>query len=29
MMGPKAGKVMGAMMGMKKIDIQALKDAAN
>lgn len=28
MTGPKAGKVMGAMMGMKKIDIQALKDAA-
>ena len=28
MMGPKAGQVMGAMMGMKKIDIQALKDAA-
>ena len=26
--GPKADKVMGAMMGMKKIDIQALKDAA-
>lgn len=29
MTGPNAGKVMGAMMGMKKIDIQALKDAAN
>jgi predicted 3-demethylubiquinone-9 3-methyltransferase (glyoxalase superfamily) len=29
MSGPNAGKVMGAMMGMKKIDIQALKDAAN
>lgn len=29
MTGPGAGKVMGAMMGMKKIDIQALKDAAN
>ena len=28
MTGPKAGKVMAAMMGMKKIDIQALKDAA-
>ena len=28
MTGPAAGKVMGAMMGMKKIDIQALKDAA-
>jgi predicted 3-demethylubiquinone-9 3-methyltransferase (glyoxalase superfamily) len=28
MTGPNAGKVMGAMMGMKKIDIQALKDAA-
>ncbi|HET7086358.1 MAG TPA: VOC family protein [Rhizomicrobium sp.] len=28
MTGPSAGKVMGAMMGMKKIDIQALKDAA-
>jgi len=26
--GGKADKVMGAMMGMKKIDIQALKDAA-
>ena len=29
MTGPNAGKVMGAMMGMKKIDIQALKDAAD
>ena len=29
MAGPNPGKVMGAMMGMKKIDIQALKDAAN
>ena len=29
MTGGKADKVMGAMMGMKKIDIQALKDAAN
>ncbi|HKU55052.1 MAG TPA: VOC family protein [Rhizomicrobium sp.] len=28
MAGPKAGKVMGAMMGMKKIDIRALTDAA-
>ena len=28
MTGPKAGKVMGTMMGMKKVDIQALKDAA-
>lgn len=28
MTGPKAGKVMGAMMGMTKIDIQALKAAA-
>jgi predicted 3-demethylubiquinone-9 3-methyltransferase (glyoxalase superfamily) len=28
MTGPNAGKVMGAMMGMAKIDIQALKDAA-
>ena len=28
MTGPKADKVMAAMMGMKKIDIQALKDAA-
>jgi predicted 3-demethylubiquinone-9 3-methyltransferase (glyoxalase superfamily) len=28
MSGPSAAKVMGAMMGMKKIDIQALKDAA-
>ena len=28
MSGPKAGKVMGAMMGMTKIDVQALKDAA-
>jgi predicted 3-demethylubiquinone-9 3-methyltransferase (glyoxalase superfamily) len=28
MTGPKAGKVMAAMMGMKKIDIQALKDAS-
>jgi predicted 3-demethylubiquinone-9 3-methyltransferase (glyoxalase superfamily) len=28
MTGPKAGQVMGAMMQMKKIDIQALKDAA-
>jgi predicted 3-demethylubiquinone-9 3-methyltransferase (glyoxalase superfamily) len=28
MTGPKANKVMGAMMGMKKIDIEALKDAA-
>jgi predicted 3-demethylubiquinone-9 3-methyltransferase (glyoxalase superfamily) len=28
MTGPKAGQVMGAMMGMAKIDIQALKDAA-
>ena len=28
MTGPKAGKVMAAMMGMRKIDIQALKDAA-
>ncbi len=28
MTGPAAGKVMAAMMGMKKIDIQALKDAA-
>jgi predicted 3-demethylubiquinone-9 3-methyltransferase (glyoxalase superfamily) len=28
MTGPKAGKVMAAMMGMKKVDIQALKDAA-
>ena len=28
MTGSKAGKVMGAMMEMKKIDIQALKDAA-
>jgi predicted 3-demethylubiquinone-9 3-methyltransferase (glyoxalase superfamily) len=28
MTGGKAGKVMGAMMTMKKIDIQALKDAA-
>jgi predicted 3-demethylubiquinone-9 3-methyltransferase (glyoxalase superfamily) len=24
----KAGRVMGAMMTMKKVDIQALKDAA-
>ena len=29
MTGSKADKVMGAMMGMKKIDIQALKDAAS
>ena len=29
MSGGKADKVMGAMMGMKKVDIQALKDAAN
>ena len=28
MTGPKAGKVMGAMMGMTKVDIQALKTAA-
>ena len=28
MTGSKAGKVMAAMMGMKKIDIQALTDAA-
>jgi predicted 3-demethylubiquinone-9 3-methyltransferase (glyoxalase superfamily) len=28
MMGAKGGKVMGAMMKMRKIDIQALKDAA-
>ena len=28
MTGPRAGKVMAAMMGMAKIDIQALKDAA-
>jgi predicted 3-demethylubiquinone-9 3-methyltransferase (glyoxalase superfamily) len=28
MTGPNAGKVMGAMMGMAKIDIQGLKDAA-
>lgn len=28
MTGPKAQKVMAAMMGMKKVDIQALKDAA-
>jgi predicted 3-demethylubiquinone-9 3-methyltransferase (glyoxalase superfamily) len=28
MTGPKAGKVMGAMMGMTKVDIQALKAAA-
>jgi hypothetical protein len=28
MTGPKAGKVMAAMMGMTKIDIQALQDAA-
>ena len=28
MTGPKADKVMAAMMGMTKIDIQALKDAA-
>jgi predicted 3-demethylubiquinone-9 3-methyltransferase (glyoxalase superfamily) len=28
MTGPKAGKVMAAMMGMTKIDIQALKAAA-
>jgi len=28
MTGPKADKVMAAMMGMRKIDIQALKDAA-
>ena len=28
MRGPKADKVMAAMMGMRKIDIQALKDAA-
>jgi len=28
MTGTKAGKVMGAMMKMKKVDIQALKDAA-
>jgi predicted 3-demethylubiquinone-9 3-methyltransferase (glyoxalase superfamily) len=28
MTGNKAGKVMGAMMKMKKVDIQALKDAA-
>jgi len=28
MTGPKAEKVMAAMMGMKKVDIQALKDAA-
>ena len=28
MTGPKADKVMAAMMGMKKVDIQALKDAA-
>ena len=28
MTGPAANKVMAAMMGMKKIDIQALKDAA-
>ena len=28
MTGPKAGKVMAAMMGMTKIDIKALKDAA-
>ena len=27
MTGPKADKVMAAMMGMAKIDIQALKDA--
>jgi predicted 3-demethylubiquinone-9 3-methyltransferase (glyoxalase superfamily) len=27
--GPKADKVMAAIMGMKKIDIQALKDAAS
>jgi len=26
--GPKAAKVMAAIMGMTKIDIQALKDAA-
>jgi predicted 3-demethylubiquinone-9 3-methyltransferase (glyoxalase superfamily) len=29
MSGGKADKVMGAMMGMKKINIQALKDAAS
>ena len=28
MTGSKAGRVMGAMMKMKKVDIQALKDAA-
>ena len=28
MTGPRANKVMAAMMGMRKIDIQALKDAA-
>jgi predicted 3-demethylubiquinone-9 3-methyltransferase (glyoxalase superfamily) len=28
MTGPKAGKVMGAMMKVKKIDIQGLKDVA-
>jgi predicted 3-demethylubiquinone-9 3-methyltransferase (glyoxalase superfamily) len=28
MTGPKADKVMAAMMGMRKIDIRALKDAA-
>ncbi len=28
MTGPRADKVMAAMMGMRKIDIQALKDAA-
>ena len=27
MTGPKAGKVMGAMMGMKKIDVAAIKTA--